>query len=67
MKEELNPLLFWGVIVILAVGVIGFIVFRTKGGSGEMKTTGSESEINRVQGGGQFYTPPANAPVPGNR
>lgn len=65
MKKELNPAVFWTVLVVLVV-VVAAVGYRMLGSpSFKADTTGSEQTMQKVQQGGKMYEPPAGAPVPG--
>jgi len=66
VKQQLNPVVFWVVLGVVAVAVI-LVGYRMFGPSRfKAETTGSEQAMQRVQRGEKFYQPPTNAPIPGN-
>jgi hypothetical protein len=64
MKNEINPMVFWGIVGVVAVVVVVGLVLRNTGGFREQRS-GSQGAIQQYQQTGQFYKPPAGAPVPG--
>lgn len=57
--------MFWALIAVIAVVVIGVGFKMFRGRSGNFDKTGSDATMQRVQSGQMLYTAPAGAPVPG--
>jgi hypothetical protein len=65
MRKEVSPAVFWVLIGTAAIFivVIGFRMLSP--GPATMDKTGSDQTMKQFQTTGEFYKPPANAPVPG--
>jgi hypothetical protein len=66
-RLELNPVVFWSVVGVIVVGLLGFWLMRERAASGPMQTGGSEAAQQKFQQTGKFYQPPAGMPVPGGQ
>jgi hypothetical protein len=63
MKTELNPVVFWSVVGVLAVAVLSFLLLRGQGGY--KAKTEPDTFGQRALQGQPVYTPPPGAPIPG--
>src|SRR5262249_25240645 len=64
-RLDLNPVVFWSIVGVIVVGLVGFWLLRERSASGPMQTGGSEAAQQKFQQTGKFYTPPAGMPTPG--
>jgi len=66
VKKEISPVVTW-VAIALAVIVVVFLGYHfIAGRPADEDKKGGDDALKRVQAGGKLYSPPANAPVPGN-
>jgi len=64
MQSEVDPRIAYTVLGVIAVLVIGFLIWRTRTPAFNPQTTGSEAYQSYYAKTGRQYEPPRNAPVP---
>ncbi len=65
MENEIDPRIAYTLLGVIAVLVIGFLVWRTRTPAFQPQTTGSEAMQRQYEATGRFYQPPPGARVPG--
>jgi len=61
MQNELNPAIFWAIVGVIVVVLVGFFIWHGRS-AGKMETGGSENAMTQFKAGGGFYKP-AGGPV----
>jgi hypothetical protein len=64
MQQELDPRVGYAILGVVALIVVGLLVWKLRGPTFREQTTGSEAYQRHYEQTGQFYQPPPGAPVP---
>jgi hypothetical protein len=64
MQREIDPQVGYAILAVIAVVVIGLLVWKLRTPAFRPQTTGSEAYQRHYEQTGRFYQPPPGAPVP---